>query len=122
EDAGEPELSFLRLYDEPDIVRRQLVQLSTMTCAGDLLVFGAYDGSMVVNFEDHGGAHGGLGGVQMFPFMAAPSSLGIQFDSITDATELHPIFVGRYQSGLKTEQVLADESTRSTGPASAVGE
>jgi hypothetical protein len=107
EDASCDELSFLSLYDEPEIVRRQLVALASMSCAGDLMVFGAFDGTRVVNFEDHGGAHGGLGGVQMFPFMIAPSGFEGSFQRMTDATELHPFFSGRYQLAGKVSRASA---------------
>ncbi len=97
--AAPEDLEFLRLYDDPEIVRRQLVNLAAMPCAGDLMVFGAYDGATVVNFEDHGGAHGGLGGAQMFPFMIAPSGLHEAFADVIDPTELHAYFSGQYQLG-----------------------
>jgi hypothetical protein len=97
ETAARDDLDFLAALDEPDLVREQLIALAAMPSAGDLLVFGAYDGHRVINFEDHVGAHGGLGGVQMFPFMAAPSDLASTFEGITDATELHPFFAHRYQ-------------------------
>ncbi|HEX6510522.1 MAG TPA: alkaline phosphatase family protein [Chloroflexota bacterium] len=123
EDADDEELSFLALYDEPCIVRPQLLALANMPSAGDLLVFGAYDGKRVVNFEDHGGAHGGLGGVQMFPFMASPVSVEAVFDNMTDATELHPFFVRRYQFASRglvvSSQSGADSDDISTGIAAA---
>jgi hypothetical protein len=97
EDATRNDLSFLQPYDDPEIVREQLIALAAMPSGGDLLVFGAYDGRMVVNFEDHVGAHGGLGGVQMFPFMVAPCSVGFPFEEVVDATELHEVFAQRYQ-------------------------
>jgi hypothetical protein len=119
EDASTADLDFLGIYDEPQLVRRQLMQLASMPCAGDLLVFGAYDGSMVVNFEDHCGAHGGLGGVQMFPFLAAPRSVDFAFNAVTDATELHPVFAGRYQPTARMEPA---EHLAEGAAISAVGE
>lgn len=98
ETPGDSGCSFLGEFDDPDIVRRHLLSLARMPCAGDLLVFGAYDGETVINFEDHGGAHGGLGGVQMFPFLAAPRYVAPDFSSVEDATDLHPLFANRYQS------------------------
>jgi hypothetical protein len=95
--ASDEEIEFLRLYDEPSIVRDQLIRLATMPSGGDLMVFGNYDGRMVVNFEDHGGAHGGLGGVQMFPFYIAPPAVEFDFSAVTEATELNPFFTLRYQ-------------------------
>jgi hypothetical protein len=79
-----------------------LIDLASMPSAGDLMVFGAFDGTRVVNFEDHGGAHGGLGGVQMFPFMIAPSGMEASFESMIDATDLHPFFSRRYQLASKS--------------------
>jgi hypothetical protein len=116
EDASCDELAFLSRYDDPDIVRRQLVALASMSCAGDLMVFGAYDGTCVVNFEDHGGAHGGLGGVQMFPFMIAPSGVEESFERMTDATELHPFFSRRYQFAGKLNRSSQVSSPPFEGP------
>jgi hypothetical protein len=89
-------LQFLQHYDEPQILAPQLVALARMPSAGDLVVFGAYDGTMVVSFEDHAGSHGGLGGVQMYPFMVAPRDTADDFTRITDADQLHGLFARRY--------------------------
>lgn len=96
ESATDDELEFLRQYDDPAILTPQLIALAAMPSAGDLLVFGAYDGRMVVTFEDHVGSHGGLGGVQQFPFMVSPRELGEAFADITDATQLYDRFGERY--------------------------
>lgn len=103
DDAAPHEIAFLGAYDEPELVRKQLILLADMPSAGDLLVFGAFDGARVINFEDHAGAHGGLGGVQMFPFLAAPANVLEPFDEIVDATELNPVFVQRYHPGARIE-------------------
>lgn len=117
EDATCDQIAFLSRYDEPDIVKKQLIDLASMPCAGDLMVFGAFDGTRVVNFEDHGGAHGGLGGAQMFPFMIAPSGLEQSFESMTDATELHPFFSRRYQLAGRMNRVSSDATTLSESTA-----
>jgi hypothetical protein len=108
EDATHEQLTFLAQYDRPEVVRKHLIDLASMPCAGDLMVFGAYDGSRVVNFEDHGGAHGGLGGAQMFPFMIAPSGVEESFERMTDATHLHPFFSRRYQLAGRTSGDVGD--------------
>jgi hypothetical protein len=113
EDATCDQLAFLSRYDEPEIVRKQLIDLASMPCAGDLMVFGAFDGTRVVNFEDHGGAHGGLGGVQMFPFMIAPSGLEQSFQSMTDATGLHAFFSRRYQLAGRTNRASSQATSLS---------
>jgi type I phosphodiesterase/nucleotide pyrophosphatase len=117
ETAGDEALEFLRIYDDPSIVRDQLIRLATMPSGGDLMVFGAYDGSMVVNFEDHGGAHGGLGGVQMFPFYVAPDSVDYPFELVTEATELNEFFSRRYQ--LTTGRTRGQQSVDATEPEAA---
>ncbi|MGI8826073.1 MAG: alkaline phosphatase family protein [Chloroflexota bacterium] len=102
DNAESDELAWLALYDTPELVRHQLVNLARMPSAGDMLVFGAFDGARVVNFEDHGGAHGGLGGVQMFPFMVSSREISESFAGVEDATELHSFFVQRYQPGSRS--------------------
>ncbi len=111
EDAAPQDLEFLRIYDDPELVRSQLVALANMPSSGDLLVFGAFNGSTVVYFEDHAGAHGGLGGVQMFPFMVAPRHVETRFDEITDATELHPVFEQGYRLNGKVGTAGQPEET-----------
>ncbi len=121
DDASSEDIEFLRLYDLPELMREQLLALSAMPSAGDLLVFGAYDGNMVINFEDQGGAHGGLGGVQMFPFMAAPVSVSAEFAEITDATQLHRVFVDRYQPGTRALIAATVRNARETKTGAAAG-
>jgi hypothetical protein len=96
EQATDEQLSQLADYDRPQLIARQLRELAAVPNSGDLLVFGAYRNGMVVNFEDHAGAHGGLGGVQAFPFMALPSSVDFSVSDVTDATELYERFNTRY--------------------------
>jgi hypothetical protein len=109
EGAREEQLEFLRPFDDPHILRDQLIRLARMPSGGDLMVFGAYDGHSVVNFEDHGGAHGGVGGVQMFPFFIAPESVRFPFESVTEATELNAFFSRRYQLTLGKSQAADEE-------------
>ena len=96
ESAADDELEFLRVYDEPKIIARQLIGLAAVPNSGDLLVFGAYRDGVVVNFEDHAGAHGGLGGTQAHPFMAIPQEALFSVADVTDATELNQIFEETY--------------------------
>ena len=92
ETAPGPQLEGLREYDKPDLIARQLIDLAAVPNSGDLLVFGAYNDGRVVNFEDHAGAHGGLGGVQAFPFMAIPRQARISVSDVSDATQLYSRF------------------------------
>ena len=121
ETADEQALAFLRIYDDPALVRDHILHLYSMPSAGDLLVFGAYDGSRVVNFEDHVGAHGGLGGVQQFPFMVSPRATRTSYEGITDATQLHAHFVGRYQLNGKEEAFASPPAAADTLSDAAAG-
>jgi hypothetical protein len=96
EEADPEDLQYLARYDDPKVLVPQLMALAAMPSAGDLLVFGAYDGRMVVSFEDHVGSHGGLGGVQQFPFMVTPRAGGVRVAAVTDATQLYDLFARRY--------------------------
>ncbi|HZT95454.1 MAG TPA: alkaline phosphatase family protein [Chloroflexota bacterium] len=96
EDAEPERLEFLRQYDEPALIAEQLISLAAIPNSGDLLVFGAARDGMVINFEDHAGAHGGLGGVQAFPFMAIPAGAPMVVSGVTDATELYSKFEEHY--------------------------
>jgi hypothetical protein len=96
ESSADHELELFRIYDEPRLIASQLMALASIPNSGDLLVFGAYEDGRVVNFEDHAGAHGGLGGVQAFPFMAIPSTAEFGVSEVTDATELYNLFDRHY--------------------------
>ncbi len=96
ESATEAQLETLRRYDDPSLIAEQLIDLAAIPNSGDLLVFGAYENGRVVNFEDHAGAHGGIGGVQAFPFMAIPQSVEFGVADVTDATQLYERFDSHY--------------------------
>lgn len=96
EQASDEDLLLLGEYDEPGLVAKQLQDLASVPNCGDLLVFGAYRDGIVVNFEDHAGAHGGLGGVQAFPFMAVPDAADLSVRNVTDATQLYDCFNDSY--------------------------
>jgi hypothetical protein len=116
EGADPAALEFLRHYDDPSVLAPQLAELARMPSAGDLLVFGAYNGNLVVSFEDHAGSHGGVGGVQMFPFMVAPQHLAEPFAGVTDARQLHVLFARRYRIVTESRRVRP-----SSAPTTAAG-
>jgi hypothetical protein len=64
--------------------------------AGDLVLFGAYDGYEIVSFDDQVGAHGSAGGDQVWPFLIAPESLGIAGERIDNARDVHRVIMTRY--------------------------
>jgi len=64
--------------------------------AGDIVLFGAYDGYEIVSFDDQVGAHGSAGGDQVWPFLIAPGSLGIAGERIENARDVHRAIMQRY--------------------------
>ncbi|HEX6053771.1 MAG TPA: alkaline phosphatase family protein [Gemmatimonadaceae bacterium] len=64
--------------------------------AGDLVLFGAYDGYEIVSFDDQVGAHGSAGGDQVWPFLIAPPALGIGGARIDNARDVHGVIMQRY--------------------------
>jgi hypothetical protein len=88
----------LRHYASTGVERRAIVQLATMSNAGDMILFGAYDEEqdVCVCFDDQIGAHGALGGRQGWPFILTPAGLIPPDHPINDPLDLHPLFL-RYR-------------------------
>jgi hypothetical protein len=79
--------------------------------AGDLVLFGAYDGYEIVSFDDQVGAHGSAGGDQVWPFLIAPASLGIARERIDNARDVHRVIMTRYaRSAIPRPQPLPGEA------------
>ncbi|HTK50657.1 MAG TPA: hypothetical protein VL308_02150, partial [Gemmatimonadaceae bacterium] len=66
--------------------------------AGDIVLFGAYDGYEIVSFDDQIGAHGSAGGDQVWPFLIAPDALGIGSERIDNARDIHRVIMTRYSA------------------------
>ena len=92
EDAGEAR-DLLARFDEPDVLARQLDRLNSFGRAGDLLLFGAYDGREQVNLENQAGGHGSIGGEQGHPFLLARPEWGLDTSRVEDASQLHPLLL-----------------------------
>jgi Type I phosphodiesterase / nucleotide pyrophosphatase len=88
-----PTAALLERFDDPEILAAQLRRLNRFERAGDLVIFGAYDGRVQVNFEDQVGGHGSIGGDQLHPFVLARREWGFDTSSITNSAELHPLLV-----------------------------
>jgi hypothetical protein len=86
-------LALLAPYDEPSVLAAQLRRLNSFERAGDLVVFGTYDGSTQVNFEQQVGGHGSIGGDQLHPFVLARKKWDFDTSGITNAAELYPLLV-----------------------------
>ena len=75
---------------------RAVRDLVSQPNAGDLVLFGAYDGYEMVSFDDQVGAHGAAGGAQTFPFLVTPPDLDLRGETLEDARDLHRAVMGRY--------------------------
>jgi hypothetical protein len=83
-------------YGTEPVVARALERLVRQHNAGDLVLFGAYDGYEIVCFDDQIGAHGAAGGNQLHPFVIAHQSLGLDDVVLEDARDLHGALLMRY--------------------------
>jgi len=95
----------LEPYGTDPLVVRSVESLVRQPNAGDLVLFGAYDGYEIVSFDDQVGAHGSAGGDQVWPFLIAPASLGIAAERIDNAKDIHRVIMTRYAR----EPVVAPE-------------
>ena len=86
----------LEPYGTEPVVVRAIESLVRQPNAGDLVLFGAYDGYEIVSFDDQVGAHGSAGGDQVWPFLIAPSSLGVGAERIDNARDIHRVIMKRY--------------------------
>jgi hypothetical protein len=85
--------ALLERFDDPDVLGTQLRRLNSFERSGDLVVFGAYDGRLQVNFEDQVGGHGSIGGDQLHPFVLAKNEWGFETSPVTNTSELYPMLV-----------------------------
>jgi type I phosphodiesterase/nucleotide pyrophosphatase len=83
----------LARFDEPDVLAEQLRRLNGFERAGDIVLFGAYDGSKQVNFEAQVGGHGSIGGQQLHPFVLAKRDWSFETSGVTNASGLYPLLV-----------------------------
>ncbi len=66
--------------------------------AGDLVLFGAYDGYDIVSFDDQVGAHGSAGGDQTYPFIISPPEIQLADERLENARDIHRVVMKRYAS------------------------
>lgn len=85
--------SLLDRFDSADVLAEQLRRLNSFERSGDLVVFGAYDGRMQVNFEHQVGGHGSIGGDQLHPFLLAKRAWRFDTSPVTNASGLYPMLV-----------------------------
>jgi hypothetical protein len=86
----------LETYGIEPALARAVERLVRQPNAGDLVLFGAYDGYEIVCFDDQVGAHGSAGGNQLHPFLIAPAALGLESVVLEDARDLHSELMSKY--------------------------
>jgi hypothetical protein len=86
----------LELYGTSSNVVRAVDHLVRQPNAGDIIIFGAYDGYEIVSFDDQIGAHGAVGGQQVFPFVIGPAHLELDAARLDDARDIHSAIMSRY--------------------------
>jgi hypothetical protein len=87
------------LFDRPDrdVVVRGLEDLLAMPSSGDVILYGHYAPAGCVNFLGERGSHAGPSESELYGFVAAPPGIEFDFDAVTRARDLHPLFA-RYQA------------------------
>ena len=86
----------LEPYGTSANVVRAVEHLVRQPNAGDIIIFGAYDGYEIVSFDDQIGAHGAAGGQQVFPFVIGPAHLDLDAARLDDARDIHSAIMTKY--------------------------
>ncbi len=86
----------MELYGTESYELRAVESLVLQPNAGDCVLFGAYDGTEIVSFDDQVGAHGSAGGDQVYPFIISPSWLGLASTRLEDARDINGAVLRRY--------------------------
>ena len=89
-------LNPLEPYGTSTNVVRAVEHLVKQPNAGDIIIFGAYDGYEIVSFDDQIGAHGAAGGQQVFPFVIGPAYLELETARLDDARDIHSAIMMKY--------------------------
>jgi hypothetical protein len=94
----------LEVFDEPDVVARQIASFASMDECGDLICFaasfqpdslrdatpGALGERHVYTFENQLGTHASVGGDQGYPFIMLHRSVDFDPSGIVEASDLYP--------------------------------
>ena len=96
-------------YGEEPALVRATEALVRQKNAGDLVLFGTFDGTDIICFDDQVGAHGAAGGQQLYPFLIAPRELELDDEVIENARDIHRVIMSRY----------AEDAAAPSGPSAA---
>ncbi len=81
---------------DPQWAVEQVVRVACFPHAGDLILLGAWDGQQVITFEEQVATHGGLGGPQVWPFLAFSAGERLSARGIDNAEEIYTRLVRAY--------------------------
>ncbi len=93
----------LEIFGNEPYVLRAVESLVGQPNAGDLVLFGSFDGYDIISFDDQVGAHGSAGGDQVYPFVISPERLGLANESLEDARDIHRTVLARYAAANAAE-------------------
>ena len=82
--------------NERDAVFLSLEKFSKFKNAGDLILFGEYDGRNIINFENQMGAHGGIGGEQNEPFAVWNKDTRFDFGAVNNSCKIYEFLYNNY--------------------------
>ena len=85
-------------FSDATHIETEILRQLAMAQAGDLVLYGALKDSHVINFEEQMGGHGGIGGMQNYPFILYPKRIDFPFRNVKNARELYEVF-SRYLDG-----------------------
>ena len=102
-------------YGTEACILRAVASLVRQPNAGDITIFGAYDGYAIISFDDQVGAHGSAGGDQVWPFLLTPPQVDVSDERIEDAKDIHRVVMLRWAAqtdgGLRVEEAPNEIST-----------
>ena len=81
---------------DPQWAVEQVARVARFPHAGDLILLGAWDDQQVITFEDQVATHGGLGGPQVWPFLAFSSRERLSARGIENSEEIYTRLVRAY--------------------------
>jgi hypothetical protein len=81
---------FLKKFDNPEIVAKQLSDLNSFKNAGDIILIGQHYDNCQISFEPPVCGHGSIGGEQAHPFILLKKTHKLDTSNMTDARHLHP--------------------------------
>lgn len=89
-------MDFYKSAEEVNTAFTSLEKFSKFNNAGDLILFGEYDGKDIINFENQMGAHGGIGGEQNEPFSAWNEDILFDFHKVNNSCKIYEFLYNNY--------------------------